>query len=132
MADVEISEEQYAADYAKKQTTVKSLLKSGDKKGALEAALRKAPLGSKSVEVKDGTADLVGMVLKEVGESEVNGLIAPLDMDLCDVLMKYVYKVMGMVDKGTNYGVCLKLHALLTEKAGMGSIIRAVTDRRTV
>ena len=71
-------------------------------------------------------------MLKEVTESEVNGLIAPLDMDLCDVLMKYVYKVMGMVNKGTNYVVCLKLHALLKEKAGMGSIVRAMTDRRTV
>jgi len=71
-------------------------------------------------------------VLKEVSEAEINGLIAPLDMDKCDVLMKYVYKVMGMTDKGTNYNVCLKLHALLTEKAGMGSIVRAITDRRTV
>ena len=100
MADAEVSEEQYAADFEKKQNTVKSLLKSGDKKGALEAALRKAPLGSKSAEVKDGTADLVGMVLKEVGESEL--MVDTSDMDMCDILMKYVYKVMGMVEKGTN------------------------------
>ena len=81
---------------------------------------------------QDGTAELVGMVLKEVSESEVGGLVAPLDMELCDILMKYIYKVMGMVDKGNNYGVCLKLHALLTEKAGMGCIIRAIVDRKTV
>lgn len=52
MAEEEISEEQYAEEFSRKQVNVKSLLKSGDRKGALEAALRKAPLGSKSGEVK--------------------------------------------------------------------------------
>jgi hypothetical protein len=52
MADVEISEEQYAADFEKKANTVKSMLKSGDKKNALDAALKSPPLGCKSQEVK--------------------------------------------------------------------------------
>lgn len=62
-------------------------------------------------------------------ESEISGLVEGLDMESSDVLMKYVFKFMG---KSSNCGTMLKLHAQIVEKAGLGCIVRAMTDRKTV
>ena len=80
----EISEEQYAADLKSKQGSVKSLLTGHDKKGALEAVLRKPPLGSKEQGVKDATTELVASVLNQITESEIESVLAPLDNDMLD------------------------------------------------
>lgn len=60
-----------------------------------------------------------------------------LDSETADVLMKYVYRLMGQPrDKSDkdkfNYALILKLHAQLVEKAGVGSIVRVMTDRKQV
>lgn len=128
----EISEEQYAADLKSKQGSVKSLLTGHDKKGALEAALRKPPLGSKEQGVKDATTDLVASVLNQVTENEIESVLAPLDNDMLDILMKYVYRIMQDTEKGTNYGVLLKMHDAIHTRAGIGSIVRSITERKTV
>ena len=128
----EISEEQYASDLKAKQGSVKSLLTSHDKKGALEAALRKPPLASKEQGIKDSTTELVASVLNQVSENEIESVLAPLNNDLLDVLMKYLYRIMQDSDKGTNYGVILKMHDAIHSKAGIGSIVRTITERKTV
>jgi actin related protein 2/3 complex subunit 5 len=71
----------------------------------------------------------VELVLSQVSESEIPALLDALDLDSCDVLMKYVYKLMG---KCSNCALMLKLHAQLVEKAGLGSIVRVMTDRKQV
>ncbi|KAJ1414273.1 actin-related protein 2/3 complex subunit 5 [Ochromonadaceae sp. CCMP2298] len=69
------------------------------------------------------------MVLSQVSESEIPALLKNLDLESCDVLMKYVYKLMG---KSSNCAIMLKIHAQLVEKAGLGSIVRVMTDRKQV
>ena len=90
----ETSEEQYASDLKAKQSSVKSLLTGHDKKGALEAALRKPPLASKEQRIKDSTTELVATVLNQVSENEIDSVLAPLNNDLLDILMKYLYRIM--------------------------------------
>ena len=72
---------------------------------------------------------IVESVLIALSESEIPALIQKLDLESCDVLMKYVYKFMG---RTSNCGLMLKLHAQLVEKAGLGSIMRVMCDRKQV
>jgi actin related protein 2/3 complex, subunit 5 len=71
---------------------------------------------------------LIEKVLTSISDSELAGLVGDLDIDLCEVLMKYVYRIM---EKAPNSSL-LKLHALLVDKAGLGCIVRVMTDRKTV
>lgn len=68
-------------------------------------------------------------VLGAITDSEIATLVGGLSMDQCDVLMKYVFKLMG---KNSNCGGMLKFHAQLVEKAGLGAIVRVMTDRKQV
>lgn len=68
-------------------------------------------------------------VLSVVTESEIPGLLKALDLEASDILMKYIYKMMA---RNSNCAVMLKIHAQLVEKAGLGSIVRVMTDRRQV
>jgi actin related protein 2/3 complex subunit 5 len=68
-------------------------------------------------------------VLSTLQESEIPVLLKNLDLETCDVLMKYVYKLMA---KTSNCATMLKIHAQLVEKAGLGSIVRVMTDRKQV
>ena len=72
---------------------------------------------------------IVESVLSTITESEIPVLLKGLDLDMCDVLMKYVYKLMA---RSSNCATMLKIHAQLVEKAGLGSIVRVMTDRKQV
>lgn len=67
--------------------------------------------------------------LSAISDSEVSGLIDGLSLEECDLLMKYVYKMMSVK---SSCSTMLKMHAKLVEKAGLGSIVRAMTDRKQV
>ena len=56
-------------------------------------------------------------------------MISQLDTDSCDVLMKYIYRLMA---KPNNCALLLKFHGHLVERAGMGAVVRTMTDRKTV
>jgi len=64
------------------------------------------------------------MVRNSNPSSAVNGLSA----DQVDVAMKYVYRGMQDAD-GAQCSAMLKWHEALFEKGGLGSIIRALTER---
>jgi len=72
---------------------------------------------------------IVEKVLFSITDAEMAGLINSLSLDACDVLMKYIYKFMS---KCNNSALMLKLHSQLLEKAGIGSIVRVLTDRKLV
>lgn len=72
---------------------------------------------------------IVESVLSTIQEAEIPALLKGLDLDSCDVLMKYVYKLMA---KSSNCAIMLKIHAQLVEKAGLGSIVRVMVDRKQV
>tara|TARA_B110000090_G_C13051625_1_gene319760 strand:+ start:88 stop:480 length:393 start_codon:yes stop_codon:yes gene_type:complete len=111
---------------------VASYLKRKDKLGALVASLQNPPVTTKDSSIKDKNSAAVEQVLAVVGDNDVAALVGGLDMDSCDTLMKYLYKIMGRVDKGINYAILLKLHAAVSEKAGVGCVLRSLTDRKQV
>ena len=123
------NDEQIAAEIASKLKEVESLLSKKMTKQALSLSLRNPPAGNKSESIKDASASIVERVLLSFQDSEISEAIEQLDLDACDILMKYVFKFMG---RAQNCALMLKLHALITEKAGPGSIMRALTDRKLV
>mmetsp|Transcript_2285 Transcript_2285/g.2948 ORF Transcript_2285/g.2948 Transcript_2285/m.2948 type:complete len:155 (+) Transcript_2285:80-544(+) len=63
--------------------------------------------------------------------------ISQLSTIECDVLMKYLYRLLGNgsnsggtmgASMGNNNGVLFRWHSELVEKAGIGSIVRVITD----
>lgn len=62
-------------------------------------------------------------------DADLTKAVAALSLENCDQLMKYLYKLMG---RSKNCATILKLHAQVVEKAGVGSIVRVLTDRRQV
>ena len=123
------NDEQIAAEIASKLKEVESLLSKKMTKQALSLSLRNPPAGNRSESIKDASAAIVERVLLSFQDSEISEAIEQLDLDACDILMKYVFKFMG---RAQNCALMLKLHALITEKAGPGSIMRALTDRKLV
>ena len=78
---------------------------------------------------QDANSAVVEKVIVALADSELAGAVEALDLETCDVLMKYLYRFMA---RASNCGTALKLHAMLTEKAGVGSIVRVLTDRKQV
>ena len=62
-----------------------------------------------------------------MSEAEINAAIDTMDIDTIETFLKYVYRFMG---KSVNCGLMLKLHATLTDKGGLGSIMRVLTDKK--
>lgn len=62
-------------------------------------------------------------------EAELVAAIESMDIETAEILLKYVYKFMG---KGSNCSLMLKLHSILTDKTGLGGIVRVLTDRKQV
>ena len=98
----------------------------------LSAALADPPVLSKVPETKQANADVVSGVLQNIGEGDIQKQIDGLSTDECDTLMKYLYKLMGDSGNTDRNGVLLKWHSKLVEKTGPGSIVRSMTDRKTV
>ena len=132
MADDEagaVSDEQYMSEIAARDKEVSSFLARKDKLSALRAALQNPPLLSKSGQVKDANSDVVDKVLNSISDSDINSLVEALDPESCDILMKYIYKFMS---RASNCATVLKMHSVLTDKTGLGSIVRSMSDRKTV
>jgi hypothetical protein len=62
-------------------------------------------------------------------EAEINTALDSMDTETMEVFLKYIYRCMG---KNFNCGLMLKLHATLSDRLGMGSIVRVLTDRKQV
>jgi hypothetical protein len=69
----------------------------------------------------------VGRAFALVKEKDIDAAVAKLSPDQADVCMKYVFRLLDVGDAAL-YGNLLKWHALITEKFGMGTIIRTMTD----
>ena len=62
-------------------------------------------------------------------DAEIRKVVDSLEPELEDHLMKYIYRIMGNADA---CGTMLKWHKVLFTKSGLGCIVRAITDRKTV
>lgn len=154
MADEEgsssVSDAQFIEEIAARKSEVDKLLTRKDKAGALNLCLRNPPVGTKNPEIKvelsfkraivyfdcqlfdylqESNASIVDKVLTAISDAEFATIVADLDMESCDVLMKYIYR---FLERGQNSATLLKCHKHLVDKAGLGSIVRVMTDRKTV
>ncbi|KAF2865252.1 actin-related protein 2/3 complex subunit 5 [Massariosphaeria phaeospora] len=141
---------------------IRQLLRSGDNEGALQGALENVPYGAdeKGKEVHLATVIEILQSIRQSDMSPILSRIysAPGGTEALDVLMKYIYKGMGQTSAssttrnitpqatgfsqihsrgggeggGQAMSVLLSWHEKLVEIAGPGSIVRVMTDRRTV
>jgi hypothetical protein len=112
-----------------REAAVSQLLSSKRVGDALAKALEDPPLLSKNPDVKALNAGVVLKVIAAVDDRKIDEVISLLDQDSCDILMKYIYKGLEGYDQSA---ALLKWHAKVQEKAGMGSIVRVMADRKTV
>jgi len=120
-------------DAKQRQIAVRSFLARNDISGALTTILENAPYGPSVDEAKLITLQTLLTILNTTKSTEISGVIKGLTLDTQDTLMKYLYKGMGLPGWGDISGsVLLGWHEKLTEVAGVGCIVRAMTDRRIV
>ncbi|KAL5496145.1 ARC15_3 [Sanghuangporus vaninii] len=124
---------QVLADTRAKATTVRSFLAKGDAAGALNIVLDGAPYGQNVEEAKNTNLQTLLTILGSTKVPEIQGILKSLSQDSQDTLMKYLYKGMAMPSWGdSSWSVFLAWHEKLTEIAGIGCIVRVMTDKRTV
>ncbi|KAJ4304716.1 hypothetical protein N0V90_000243 [Kalmusia sp. IMI 367209] len=141
---------------------IRQLLRGGDSQGALQGALENPPYGAdeKGKEVHLATVIEILQSIRQADMSPILSQIysAPGGTEALDVLMKYIYKGMAQTTAastsrsitpqatgfsqihsrgggeggGQAMSVLLSWHEKLVEIAGPGSIVRVMTDRRTV
>jgi len=96
----------------------------------LDTLLATAPAGSKDAAAKQTHADQVFAALDKIADSKIDLTIDAMTPDAGDVLLKYVYK--GLETPSDRTPSLLKWQAKLAEKFGVGSIVRVLSDRKTV
>ena len=58
---------------------------------------------------------------------DVDGMLSSLDPEYYDILMKYLYRGLATGDRPT-CDQYLRIHEMLTERAGLGCILRSLAD----
>ena len=96
----------------------------------LDTLLATAPAGSKDAAAKQTHADQVFQALDKIADGKIDVTIDAMTPENGDVLLKYVYK--GLVTPSDRTPSLLKWQAKLAEKFGVGSIVRVLSDRKTV
>lgn len=113
------------------ETEVSQMLSQQKYADALRTVLISAPLGSKSQQIKENAFNITLKVLMAIKASQMDDIISTLDIDLLDVLMKYVYKGFEIPSEGSS-GHLLVWHEKVFGVAGVGSIVRVLTDSKRV
>ncbi|KDR73966.1 hypothetical protein GALMADRAFT_250686 [Galerina marginata CBS 339.88] len=120
-------------DAKQRQGMVRGMLSKNDIPGALTVILDNAPYGPTVDEAKEITLQSLLTILNTTKAAEIPGVLKALSPDTQDTLMKYLYKGMAMPGwADISASVLLGWHEKLTEVAGVGCIVRTMTDRRRV
>ncbi|KAF8444190.1 actin-related protein 2/3 complex subunit 5 [Terfezia claveryi] len=118
----------------------RQLLQRGDQEGALKVALKNVPYGGDEAG-KELHLQTILEILSSIRSSEMANTLSrlsslPNGTELLDILTKYIYKGMKDASSGAGSGgkmsVLLSWHEKVVDIAGEGSIVRCMTDRRTV
>jgi actin related protein 2/3 complex subunit 5 len=112
-----------------KSRQVERLLRIPQYAEALETALMDAPTQTRDERCKSANWLLVHRVL--MATKDVDGLLLGLNPELHDILMKYLYRGLATGDRIT-CDLCLRLHERLYEMAGIGCIMRAISDTQNL
>lgn len=121
------SKETILARISSKQQEVEKLLSMQRVSEALAAALTDPPVNTREEACKTANWMVVQKAIMAV--KDVDAAVRELPDQHSDTLMKYLYRGLETGERGM-CDQCLKLHEKLTNKAGMGCIIRAISDRR--
>jgi len=125
----EKSDEEFQSEVKARESQVTKLLNGGKALDALPVALDNPPTHAKSQEIKDQNSAVVLSVLAGIKEKDLEAAVNALNADQLDVLMKYIYKGLGTGEQST---ALLKWHESVLKKSGLGSVVRALTERKTV
>lgn len=106
---------------------INTLLNQQKHNEALKMCLCGAPLFSKNQQVKDNALNMTLRVLLAIKPSQIDAALETLDPELLDVLMKYVYRGFEFPSDGSS-GHLLQWHEKVFAKAGVGSIVRVLSD----
>ncbi|KAI0763866.1 arp2/3 complex subunit [Irpex lacteus] len=121
------------ADVRVRAGEVRGLLARGDVAGAIELVVTDAPYGPGVDDAKNLNLQTLVSILNSTKATEIPSVLKALSQDAQDTLMKYLYKGMALPGWGDVSGsVLLGWHEKLTEVAGTGCIVRAMTDRKLV
>ena len=112
-----------------KSRQVERLLRIPQYAEALETALMDAPTQTRDERCKSANWLLVHRVL--MATKDVDGLLLGLNPELHNILMKYLYRGLATGDRIT-CDLCLRLHERLFEMAGIGCIMRAISDTQNL
>lgn len=110
---------------------VKRLLQSGKKAEAMRSILSSAPIGTKNQVAKDRAFDLMMQVFMAFKSSEIEAGVEKMEPELADILMKYIYRGFENPTDGSSAHL-LVWHEKVFAVAGVGSIVRVLTDKKRV
>ncbi|XP_067057831.1 actin-related protein 2/3 complex subunit 5-C-like [Acropora muricata] len=113
------------------EAEVNNLLLQKKNAEALKTVLTNAPIMSKNQANKDKAFALIMRVLTAVKATEIEKAVNTLDKNGQDVLMKYIYRGFAEPSDGSS-AVLLTWHEKVLAVGGLGSIVRVLTDRKTV
>ncbi|KAK9472410.1 actin-related protein 2/3 complex subunit 5 [Dipodascopsis tothii] len=106
-------------------------LSRGDHVAALTAALD-APPYTGSDEVKAVHLATVVDILSTIKYNDMGRVVNGLTSEQRDTLVKYLYKGMAVPESHGASGVLLGWFEKVTEVAGLGAVVRFLSDKRTV
>ncbi|KAK8923540.1 Actin-related protein 2/3 complex subunit 5A [Platanthera zijinensis] len=108
-----------------KSKKIENLLKQSKPVEALQKALEGSPTNTRDQRCKSANWIVVHRAMMAI--RDVDGMLSSLDPEYYDILMKYLYRGLATGDRPT-CDQCLRIHEKLTEKAGLGCILRSLAD----
>jgi len=110
---------------------VQSMLTQGRNLDALKYVLNNPPVATKSQATKDRALQCVMRVILSFKSNEIENTVKSLEQTQSDVLMKYIYRGFEFPSDGSSAHL-LTWHEQTFKVAGLGSIVRVLTDRKRV
>lgn len=107
------------------------LSSSGKYLEAMQHILSFNPQLCKDLNFKENAAHLMLQTMLNVKTSDIDSLLSNMDLDQLDLIMKYIYKGFESPSEGRSAHF-LAWHQKVFAKAGLGSIIRVLTDKKKV
>ncbi|PKI56610.1 actin-related protein 2/3 complex subunit 5A-like [Punica granatum] len=108
-----------------KSRKIESLLKQGRPVESLKTALEGSPPNTRDERCKSANWIVVHRAIMAI--KDFDALFSSLDPEYYDILMKYLYRGLSTGDRPT-CDQCLRIHERLTERAGLGCILRTLAD----
>nr|CCA24568.1 conserved hypothetical protein [Albugo laibachii Nc14] len=122
-------ENSVAAEVQSRNSQVKRLISERKNEEAVKVSLSNPPISSKSDPIKALNTQSILAAITACNKGEMQRAIESLTPEEEDTLMKYLAKLLGIPSQSS---LILDWHTKLSAKAGMGCIMRALTDRKTV